>query len=76
VNDARTVIRASEVRPGDRLRLPGGGSLTVTRIDEGFMGRPELLAFVEDSDVQWVKLTAPRQGEVELAVDGGAESAA
>ena len=59
-------IKATEVRVGDRLRTPAGAELTVTRIDHGLLGRPEFLAFVEDSDQQWLKLPVPLDGEVEL----------
>jgi hypothetical protein len=58
-------IKATEVRVGDRLRTRTGAELTVTRIDEGFMGRPEMLAFVEDSQAQWLKMPAMRDAEVE-----------
>jgi len=40
--------------------------LTVTRVDEGFMGQPNLVALVEDSDAQWLKVAAPRDLELEL----------
>ncbi len=43
------LVSARDVRIGDRLRARDGTELTVTRIDEGFLGRPEMLAFVEDS---------------------------
>ena len=65
-----TPIKATEVRVGDRLRARDGTELTVTRIDDGFLGRPEMLAFVEDSAEQWFKLPAVRDGDVEL-VDRG-----
>ncbi len=65
-----TAIRATEVRVGDRLRARDGTELTVTRIDDGFLGRKEMLAFVEDSAEQWFKLPALRDGDVEL-VDRG-----
>ena len=45
-----TTIRAGEVSVGDRVRTANALELTVTRVDEGFMGRPNLLALVEDSD--------------------------
>ncbi len=60
-----TLVPASAVRIGDRLRSRDGTELTVTRIDEGFLGRPEMLAFVEDSDAQWFKMPSPRDAEVE-----------
>lgn len=66
-----TTIRATEVRVGDRLRARDGTELTVTRIDEAFLGRPEMLAFVEDSASQWYKLPAPMDGEVELIARDG-----
>jgi len=66
MTEAGTKIKATEVRVGDRLRTRLGDELTVTRIDDEFMGREEMLAFVEDSDVQWMKMPAPRAGEVEL----------
>jgi hypothetical protein len=66
VTDAPATIAASEVRVGDRLRTRTGLELTVTRIDDVFMGRTDMLAFVEDSDVQWLKMPAPRDGEVQL----------
>lgn len=68
MNDAvpTAQINASDVRLGDRLRARDGTEVTVSRIDDGFLGRPEMLAFVEDSAEQWFKLPAPRDGKVEL----------
>jgi hypothetical protein len=59
-------VKASEVQLGDRLRARSGAELTVTRIDEEFMGRLNMLAFVEDSEEQWFKMPALRDGDVEL----------
>jgi hypothetical protein len=61
-----TTVSARDVRIGDRLRARDGTEMTVTRIDEGFLGRPEMLAFVEDSTQQWFKMPAPGDGDVEL----------
>jgi len=58
--------RQGDARLGDRLRARSGAELTVTRIDEGFMGRANMLAFVEDSEEQWFKMPALRDGDVEL----------
>ena len=63
---ASATVKASEVRLGDRVRARSGTELTVTRIDEGFMGNPDMLAFVEDSEEQWFKMPALRDGDVEL----------
>lgn len=64
------MVDAGEVRIGDRLRTRTGLELTVTRIDHGLLGRPDMLAFVEDSDEQWLKMPAPADGEVELVSRG------
>jgi hypothetical protein len=58
-------IASSEVRVGDRIRSREM-ELTVTRIDTGFLGRDEMLAFVEDSEQQWLKIPSPVTGTVEL----------
>ncbi len=65
-NASGILTAASEVQVGDRLRARDGTELTVTRIDEGFLGRPEMLAFVEDTDEQWFKMPALADSEVEL----------
>jgi uncharacterized protein YacL (UPF0231 family) len=63
---AAATIKATDVRLGDRLRDRSGAELTVTRIDEEFMGRANMLAFVEDSEEQWFKMPALHDGDVEL----------
>ena len=65
-----TTVKASDVRICDRLRTRTGLELTVTRIDDGLLGRPDYVSFVEDSDEQWLKMPAPRDGEVELVSRG------
>ena len=65
-----TTVKATDVRMGDRLRTHTGLELTVTRIDHGLLGREDFLSFVEDSDEQWLKMPAPRDGEVELVRRG------
>ena len=65
-----TTVKATDVRIGDRLRTRTGLELTVTRIDHGLLGRPDFVSFVEDSDEQWLKMPAPRDGEVEVVARG------
>jgi hypothetical protein len=65
-----TTVKASDVRIGDRVRTRTGLELTVTRIDHGLLGRPDFVSFVEDSDEQWLKMPAPRDGDVELVSRG------
>jgi hypothetical protein len=66
VTVALATVKATAVQLGDRLRARSGAELTVTRIDEEFMGRANMLAFVEDSEEQWFKMPALRDGDVEL----------
>jgi hypothetical protein len=66
---ASATVKATAVHLGDRLRARSGAELTVTRIDEEFMGRANMLAFVEDSEKQWFKMPALRDGDVELRRD-------
>jgi hypothetical protein len=63
-------IPATEVRIGDRLRTRLGDELTVTRIDPQFMGRAGMIAFVEDSDEQWLKMPALADADVVLVSRG------
>jgi hypothetical protein len=65
VSDEQRTVKAAEVRVGDRIRSRGL-ELTVTRIDVGMLGRDDLLAFVEDSEQQWLKLPVGVDGDVEL----------
>jgi len=67
------MIRADQVTIGDRLRSRDGTEMTVTRIDENFLGSG-MLAFVEDSDRQWFKMPAASDHEVELLEPDGAEA--
>jgi hypothetical protein len=46
--------------------MPTDARARLTGIDEGFMGNPDMLAFVEDSDEQWFKMPALRDGDVAL----------
>jgi hypothetical protein len=57
---------ASEVQAGDQIRLTSGRSLTVTRIEPAFMGRPGMLAFIQDTPEEWFKQPMPATTAVEV----------
>ena len=65
-----STVAAGEVRIGDRLRTRLGAELTVTRIDPHFLDREGMIAFVEDSDEQWLKMPARADAEIELVARG------
>jgi glutathione peroxidase len=57
---------AGEVVPGDRVRLRAGAELTVSRIDDSFLGRDELICLVEDTPARWVAQPLERGSAVEV----------
>ena len=63
-------LPAGQVRPGDRIRLPSGDELIVSRIETAFFGRPNMLAFIEDTSARWYKQPMPTDREVEVARGG------
>jgi glutathione peroxidase len=63
---ATRTVPAAEVAVGDRVLMPDGLALTVTRIDDEMLGGRDYIAFVEDSPARWLKLPMKRDGEVEL----------
>jgi hypothetical protein len=59
-------VKASDVRVGDAVRTRTGEVITVSRIDNAFFGRPNMLAFVEDTPDRWFKQPTPDDAEVEV----------
>jgi hypothetical protein len=58
--------KASAVQPGDTVRTPAGEVVVVTRIETSFFGRPEMLAFIEDTPERWYKRPMPSDADVEI----------
>jgi hypothetical protein len=59
-------VSAGEVRPGDRIRLATGRVLEVTTIESAFMGRPDMIAFIEDTPEGWYKQPMPSSATVDM----------
>jgi hypothetical protein len=57
---------AGAVRPGERVRLASGEEVTATRIESPFLGRPTMVAFIEDTPERWYKRPAPADAAVEV----------
>ncbi len=66
VTEQWSVVKAAQVQPGQRVRTADGTELTATRIEHPFLGRDEMLAFIEDSEVRWLKRPAPVDADVEV----------
>ncbi len=58
-------VPVGEVVPGDRVRHASGTELTVSRVEEGFLGRPGMVAFIEDTPERWLKAPAPADGQID-----------
>jgi hypothetical protein len=65
-------IKASEASPGDTIRSASGVALLVARIEEPFMGRDGMLAFIEDNSDRWFKMPCPIDAEIEVLVEPSA----
>lgn len=59
-------VRADEVRVGDTVRTPSGDVLTVTRIETNFLGRSQMLAYIEDTPERWYKRPVSGDSSVEV----------
>ena len=60
------IIKAADVRPGDRVRTADGTELTATRIEPAFLGRANMIAFVEDTPQRWFKRPVTVDADVEV----------
>ncbi|MCU1691570.1 MAG: Glutathione peroxidase [Frankiales bacterium] len=56
----------AHVRVGDRVRLPSGVELLVSRVEESFFGRPDFVKLVEDTPTRWLAQAAPTSLDVEV----------
>jgi len=68
MSDGWKTVPATEVQVGQRVRA-SGTELTVSRIDTNFLGRPDMLAFIEDTPERWFKRPARMNADVEVAED-------
>ncbi len=59
-------VTATDVNPGDRVRLANGLELWVSTIESNFMGREAMLAFIEDTPARWFKQPVSTTAEVEV----------
>lgn len=64
--------KAADVQPGDRMRSADGTELVVTRIEPAFFGRPDLVAFIEDTPQRWFKRPMTIDADVEILVPDAA----
>jgi hypothetical protein len=63
---AWTTTPASEVRPGDRVRVAPGKELLVARVESPFMGSDQLVCLIEDTEERWLAQPLPMSNDVEV----------
>jgi hypothetical protein len=66
--DTWTSVPVLEVKPGTTVRLRNGMELLVSRVEQPFLGRDNMLAFIEDTSRRWYKAPVPIDGTIEAQV--------
>ena len=61
-----TTVGVDQITARDTIRLQSGMILEVTTIEEAFMGRPEMRAFIEDTPQRWYKQPMPTSATVDV----------
>jgi len=64
--------RAEEVLVGDVVKTPTGDLVLVSRIEDMFLGRPNMIAFIEDTPERWYKRPVVRDVDVQVRIAEGA----
>jgi hypothetical protein len=67
VSESWKTVKADQVRVGDTVRTATGDVVTVSKIEHEFMGRPEMLAFIEDTPQRWYKRPVASSADVEVS---------
>ena len=60
-----TSVPVAEVEPGTTVRLHNGMELLVSRVEQPFLGRDNMVAFIEDTSRRWYKAPMPVDGATE-----------
>jgi hypothetical protein len=65
MTDSWTEVPVDEVTPGDRVKVHGF-EFDVARIDSPFLGRAEMVCFIEDTPTRWHAYPAGRAQPVQV----------
>jgi hypothetical protein len=58
-------VQVSDVRPGDRVRTRGE-EFEVARVDSPFLGRAEMVCFIEDTPTRWHAYPARKADSIDV----------
>jgi hypothetical protein len=66
MSDTWKTVKAQDVKAGDTVRTQTGGVVIVSRVEASFMGRPNMVAFIEDTPDRWFKQPMMSDSDVEI----------
>lgn len=66
MSESWSVARADEVNVGDVVRTSSGDVVIVTSIETNFLGRSNMLAYIENTPTRWYKRPVPFDADVEI----------
>jgi hypothetical protein len=66
MTDTWKTVKAHDVKVGDTVRIQSGAVVLVSRIEDSFMGRPNMVAFIEDTPDRWFKQPMVSDFDVEV----------
>jgi hypothetical protein len=66
MSESWKVVRADQVSVGDEVRTSTGDVVFVSRIETTFLGRANMLAFIEDTADRWYKRPVAVDADVEI----------
>ena len=69
MTDNWKTTKVDDVQPGDVLRY-AGQEFTVARVDDPFLGRAEMVCFIEDTPTRWHAYPAAKGADIEVRVGG------
>jgi hypothetical protein len=70
--DAWKTVQARDVSVGDVVRTSTGDVVLVTRVETSFLGRPNMIAFIEDTPLRWYKRPVAADADVEIRTSASA----
>jgi hypothetical protein len=58
--------KGADIRPGDRVRVPDGTEMMVSRVESPFFGTDSMVALIEDTPDRWLKFPVMVDTDVEI----------
>ncbi len=66
MSDTWKTVKAQDVKAGDTIRTQSGDVLIVSRVEASFFGRPNMVAFIEDTPDRWFKQPMLSDSDVQV----------